>query len=228
MTIAWKYGSYQHDEGECQVSIQRTNTHSDAGVRNKIVDKYVVTGRIHGTSASDLSNKIRAMQNAYAHDGKDFGLVGTAHIVSARDAIIRVAEGPSFPEGAGGQYTTYRDFTVTIEAIQQSQTAGKSSRTYSETITVSGGGPRYVFIEVLNGPPQKQMPVSQTVCIVTQEGQATSPSSHPSPASQLYPGAIMEAPVIRKNRVQLINGVPSEPYTTSWSYRFGSPSRVNI
>jgi hypothetical protein len=228
MSITWQYGSYQHDEGECQVQINRVNTHTDSGVRTKVVDRYTVTGRIHGTSADDLSSKIRAMQNAYSYDNKSFGLSGTAHTVNARDAIIKVVEGPSFPEGAGGQYTTYRDFTIVIEASQTARNALGSSRTYSETITVSGGGPRYVFIEVLNGPPQKQMPVRQTVCVITQEGQATSPSSHPSAASPLFPGLLMESPTIRKNRPQLINGIPSEPYTTSWSYRFGSPTRVNI
>jgi hypothetical protein len=225
MAIAFQYGSYTHAVGECQVQIARRITRSANGTRSGYVDQYVVNGQLHADNVSALNSAIVSLKNAYASDGKSFGLRDTTAgklypFAESSQSVIRVVEGPSFPDGAGAEYTTYRTYRITIEAESQERV---DEGDFRESVTVSGGGPRYVLIEVLNGPPQKQLVVPYTVCTIVQEGSASSDVTYPPFAAPLLPDLQLVAPDVRYESPRLENGVLRD-YRTSWTYRFGTGS----
>ena len=231
MSIYFRYGTYSHQAGECRVSIARTATKGQDG--ETIIGhttRYTIDGVMHGSSASDFNAKLRALESAYSYDGKDFGLIdeaigATAHFVRASEAEVRVVEGPSYPEGGGGEYATGRTYQIVIEAKTGRTIQG--SYDFQESVTISGGGPRIVWLETLNGPPQQQMTALRTVCTITQEGQATSGTTWPPPSPPLFPGALVEMPTISRSSPQRLDTGRSTSFTTRWQYQFVLPSRAD-
>jgi hypothetical protein len=229
MSIYFQYGSYAHDPGECQVAIERTVKHSDNGSRVGYVDRYTVSGVMNVDSATDMNSKIAAIQNAYAQDGKDFGLYDSSAgrlnpFARANQAAVRVVNGPSFPEGGGAEAVTVRTYSVVIEAEYGVTVTGTAATTvrFREAITVSGGGPRKIYIELLNGPPQMQIPVAQTVCYIVHEGEALGQLTWPSPPPPILPGLLSENPTIRRGSPESWKGNHRENYPISWQYKFAA------
>ena len=231
MSIYFKYGNYAHDAGECQVTIARSaNKGQDGLTIIGYTTRYTVAGVIQGTSTSDITAKLRALEAAYAYNSKDFGLYDsatgqTAHWVRASASDVRVVEGPTYPKGDGAEYVTGRTYQIVIEA--QTGVTVPGLYDFSETVTISGGGQRVVWLETLNGPPQKQITALQTLCTVVQQGKASSATTWPPPASQLFPGSLMEMPTITYSSPQTLDTGRKINYQTSWNYQFGLPTRVN-
>ncbi|HTU27301.1 MAG TPA: hypothetical protein VMF30_17970, partial [Pirellulales bacterium] len=129
MSLYLQFGNYVHDQGECAITISRT-----ARVENGIVlgytERWDVQGRLQIVSSGNpvadrgqLSQRITALQQAYQQQGVDLGLYfddgapSVHYLQSSRSAGgTRVVRPPAFPTGQGAEYSTFRTFSLSVEA----------------------------------------------------------------------------------------------------------------
>lgn len=232
MDINLIYGSYSHESGECAVQWSADPIVKN-GTRTGVMYTIDIRGRLHGDTQAALSAAIMAMERAYAEDNRDIGLVysdgtRTAHYLSARSCRggVRVVRGPSYPVGDGGQYSTYRDYTITVEAEVSVDEDESGILEWAETVTEIGGGRQYGFLETLNGEPQEQILKQQTVYRATQVGEAVGAKSYPPPPPPIWASRFChdKSSVARTSprKVGTLKGEEYTEYRTSWNYVFES------
>ena len=233
------YGSYQHDDGEAAVSINRQAKETEAGIPYALTHTWQIQGQLQGTSTTEVRDKILALERAYAVWNRDLRLVasdGTVlHALPVAGSIsgVRVIQPPSFPDGTGAQYTTYRDYTIVVQAeypygpalFDPGSSGGYLLKRFSETVSFSGGGPKRTVIETINTPPIEQLVASHTAYRASQSGIAIGYLGYPPVnviAPPLWPRYLAEAPKISRKSAVVQNGVPTD-FEVSWSYEFLSP-----
>ncbi|OHB81789.1 MAG: hypothetical protein A2W31_06590 [Planctomycetes bacterium RBG_16_64_10] len=231
MDIHLIYGSHAHDSGECAVQWSADPIITN-GTRTGV--KYIVDvrGRLHGDTQAALTTAIAALESAYDQDNKDIGLLfsdgtRTAHYLSARSCrggtrVTRL----SYPLGDGGQYSTYRDYQITVEAEVAAEDDESGILEWSETVTQIGGGRQYGFLETLNGAPQEQILKQQTVYRATQQGEAVGAKKYPPPAPPIWASRFCndrsQVSHTSPRKVGTLKGEEYTEYRTSWSYVFES------
>lgn len=224
----FKYGNYTHETGEVTFSIEKNNEYSSGGILTAIVERWTIRGQIHADSVSALTAKLVALKNAYAVDNLSFGLyeddgTATAHTINhSKMEYVRVVNPPSFPESGGAEYTTFRNYTIQIEArYTTAAIAGIAVLSFSENISVTGGGPRVIWIETLNGPPQMQTTCEQTMYTATQSGRAVGRAAYPAPPAPLW--SLTQPPQIEYESPEQKTGEKTN-YGVRWQYQFQSGS----
>jgi hypothetical protein len=128
----------------------------------------------------------------------------------------------NFPKGAEkGEFANARHYEITVEAIYPNLVDGLLQ--FQETITLNGtGGPRYAYIEVLQGPPVRQTVCENTLIRATQSGHAIGLFSYPTVPQPLWPFYEDEpARQISKSGGQL-QGTFYSGYGVQWGYQFTS------
>jgi hypothetical protein len=129
---------------------------------------------------------------------------------------------PSFPRGQGAEYSTFRNYTIALEAEWLAPQA--TLLAWQETIRFQGGGPRFAYLEPINGQPVKQLLKQATTFKATQSGEAVGYAAYPLPALPIWPDA--EHTDRREIRYELPRrmGPPGNPtytqFKVSWSYSF--------
>ena len=238
------YGSYQHDDGEVTVSISRQAKETDAGIPYALTHTWQIQGQIQGASTTEVRDKILALERAYTFWNRNLRLVasdGTVlHELPVAGSIsgVRVIQPPSFPDGAGAQYTTYRDYTIIVQAeypygptlgiaggFLRGFAGGYLLKRFSETVSFSGGGPKRAIIETINTPPILQLVGAYTAYRATQSGIAVGYLGYPPVnviAPPLWPRYLMESPKITRKSAVMQNGIPTD-FEVTWSYEFASP-----
>ena len=233
-----RYGSYQHQENECEVLIDKSAVLSSAGIPIAHDVRWTINGCLFGDDPSDLTTKIRALEDAYSIPGQSLGLyidgTITAHSIPANssDAGCQVIAGPSYPEGNGAEYSTFRKYQIVIGATVPVE-AGKTDNilSFRESLQFSGtGGPLYTFLRTLNGPWQKQM-VSQTSTVTcVQSGSAIGYMYYPMAPGPIFPGDEHgdKRQTTRSSPQRMgLNGQSYRNFETSWQYVFESVSRLS-
>lgn len=232
-----KYGTYTHDDNECALVITKTNTLNDAGIPWKTTERWEISGQLNAASQSALTTALTALSTAYSTQGLDLtlyendGVTPSAHQIISSSTIggTRVVNKPQFPTSEGAEYTTYRKYTLAVEADYYTTAAGSNILAWEETLTFTGtGGPRTVIIELRNGPPQRQIVSQQTAVEVRQTGRAVGRLTYPRPSSPIWPGFENQwsrgvsygAP---KTFGEGTNRTLTE-YSTTWEYTFTAPS----
>ncbi|HTI51188.1 MAG TPA: hypothetical protein VL475_09560, partial [Planctomycetaceae bacterium] len=173
-----KYGSYAHDQNECAVVIAKRAIFSPRGDRQFVRETWHVTGIKHAASQSALTAALADLRIAYSINGLDVGLylddgaTLTDHALPSGATLggVRVTS-LDFPRGDGAEYSTFRTFHLTLEA--DFPDAAGSLLDYAESLNFEGtGGPRRVFLDVLEGLPQEQIGTQCTTYRATQQGRA--------------------------------------------------------
>lgn len=236
--IYLKYGSYSHDDSEAAVEISRSSLVSDNGQKYADRWRFVIDGVLHAADQSALDAAITALELAYATDGYDLGLyysdggaqVATHFLESAR-AIggVRIIE-YGYPDNGkqSAELSTFRTYRIVAEADFPNTSVGLLS--YNEVLTFEGGGPRFVFLQTLNGLPQRQQVAQATPFRVTQAGSAVGHLTRPLPNPPIWPQAEhrdqrrIERPTPRITRVG--GQVSYTEYPVSWSYVFESATEL--
>lgn len=235
-----KYGSYSHAANEAEIGITRTPLFNDGGQQWGCKETWRITGLLLGTSASDINTKCAALKAAYIDSGYSLGLYFddgtlTNHAMDSNltRGGLRVIEGVSFPVGDGTEGATQRTYSIVVEGEFPDTTIIGVS--WSETLSFEGGGPLYTHLQTLNGLPQKQLLCEATPYRVTQEGEAVGQFNYPLPAGPLWPGALKQAPSIRKRNPRRFGPLGNASYyefPITWQYVFesatplgGNPSR---
>jgi hypothetical protein len=237
MSMYLKFGGYVHDQGECAITISRTSR-VEHGIVVGYTERWNVQGRLQITSTGDpaadralLSARISALQLAYQQQNADLGLYfdngtpSTHFLQSARTAGgTRVTKPPEFPIGVGAEYSTFRNFALSVEADFLDSSIGLVS--WTESLSLTGGGPQFGYLLTLNGPPQKQLLRQQTTFRAMQQGEAIGLNSYPVAPAPLWPadehGELRNISQTLPERTGLGNSAVYHHFKTRWSYVFES------
>jgi hypothetical protein len=233
-----KYGNYAHALGEATIVIGVQPLFNEQGTRYAERERWEISGFLQASTTTALTAAINAMKAAYALPNQELGLyLGDGHTLSSHyirpsDTLagIRVISGPNFPQGRGAEYSTFRSYQIVLEADRPvDESAHDPDATllaWEETLTFTGGGPRFVYLQTLLGLPQKQIVAAATPFRVTQQGRAVGQSLYPPPATPLWPIAehVDDRKLTRKSpRASTPAGGPTE-YEVTWQYVFESES----
>lgn len=224
--MIFRYGNYSHADNEVTVDYQQQSVYSTRAARHLTRRTMTIEGKKHGTDVTDLTNELNLLILAYATDNRDavlFDNLGnrTAHLMLTSLALggVKVVKPPTFGTVVVGEYTTWRNFSITLEgdflALVENVLA------FQETITSTGtGGQRNVFLETISGLPQKQTVASRTVTSAIQTGSAVGVLSYPVPASPLFPAAEdQDQRVIERRSPLSLLGFKTE-FGVQWTYKY--------
>ena len=223
-----KFGAYQHSPHECAIVISKQAVYSPRGYRQFVRETWEITGWLQAANPSALTSAIAALRAAYSATGVDAGLyfddgvTPTDHVLASAQALggVRVVS-LDFPHGSGAEYSTFRSFRITLAADfpEGAPTLWEAS----ETVTFQGaGGPRRLFLETLDGPPQLQIVAAQTTYRAVQQGFATGAFAYPAVVPPLWPTEEhLHARRITYDAPQRY-GANLARYTASWHYQFES------
>jgi len=230
-----KYGTYSHASGECTLSsITREGLFTTNLQQYAVREKWTIDGRLQiadqGTAAANqaaMTTAITALKTAYNTNGRDLGFYDdsgnlTAHYITSKSATggVRIVQPPSFVEGRGAEYSTFRTYQIGIEAEFGFLIPGGSKLTsWSESVRFWGGGPKVTFLSCLTGPPQKQLVNQMTTFKASQTGRATALGIY-----QQAPGPLWPADELIDQRDGSLEIPPdsSNQRITTWEYQFES------
>lgn len=224
-----KYGNYQHSANEASVVISKEGLFSESGIARGVRERWQIQGRLQAADQAALGNAIAALTTAYSQQAQDVAFYldngqKTAHAINnaATAGGVRVVSPPSFPEGRGAEYSTFRNYAIVLEAELPDPAATLLS--WTEVLSFKGGGPQFGFLEPINGLPQKQWFKQFTSFRVAQSGQAVGLWGYPLPPAPLWPEA--EHVDQREVRYELPRRRGSggsatyAEFKVSWSYTF--------
>lgn len=228
MGMYFQYGSYIHAEAEVILSsISRSTEYSPRGEPILSRVSLAIQGVIQADSATLLGPKLDALETAYARHGQTAGLfqtggIRTTHFLPNGTALGGVrSSGVSYPDGEGVEYVTSRTYSVTLSADYPFN--GVTLLEFQETLSFVGTcGPRFVWLDTLNGPPEKQIVQQKTTQRVVQSGSALGYFNRPPPPPPLWPGNEHEKErqiVLTSPRIVFGRAVD---HGISWSYSFES------
>ena len=189
-----KYGSYQHDPSEVALMIDKEAILSPDGVQFAERIRWDIVGRIHASNQATVNAAVKALEAAYSRNNQDAGFymddgTPTAHVLINSQSLygVKVVRPPRFPQGDGGEFSTFRNYQISLEAEYPTTTDGVLMG-YEETIQFRGtGGSKWRLRETLNTVPQIQFIKQATVIHVIQQGRAEAVGAYPYPPNPIWP-----------------------------------------
>lgn len=236
-----RYGSYTHPVGEVEVIITSSAERSDRGLLLGLRERWTIRGFLQAADQDALTTAINSLKSAYSQDDQTLSLIydtggTTAHSVVPSNTMggIKIISPVSFPVGKGAEYSTYRQYEVILEAIiVNSVTLSGTARTeeYDESIAyTSTGGPRFVYLNTLQGTPVKQFVNQQTTQGLVQQGRAVGRYAYPTPSQPIWPDAEhVDLRQISYEAPQRTGNIGSQftQWAVSWSYVFESAQELS-
>lgn len=241
-----KYGTYTHADGECEVIRDLTREYSAASEVLAVRRVWTINGRLEAANAAALVVAKKALEAAYSRPYQDFTLYfadGTLHDALKNQGSttgVLITRGPAYPVGRGAEGGTFLSYTIIATASYEltetanpgggggtpangEGTAPNRIESWSETVTQSGGGPRYAVIETIDGISVRQKTNQRTKVRITQQGQATGRKIYPIPPAPLYPNFLNPAETSVSQVSPRQEGQGATGYTTTWSYVMEGP-----
>ena len=222
-------------------------TFNAGGQTLEVRRRWAINGQLHGDDSAAVITAKRNLEIAYARQFKDL-VLWLDDDVTIHDALrntgsttgVRVISGPNWPTGKGAEGGTYLTYSIIVEAAYEwyqpanPQGAGSSGdahessdparlESWTETITTSGGGPRYGMVEVVDGPPVRQKLNGTTVTRIVQSGSAKARRSKPIAPGPIEPAWENEAERSVSETSPTGVGQQSTGYQTSWTYVMEGP-----
>lgn len=219
-----KYGSYAHEDNEISLSISKSAIFSEFKTAVGYTETWEVRGVKQASTTAAVGTALQTMLNAYSTNGYDLILYdsdGTTprHVLASgpsRDGVK--ITNFSYPEGTGAEYSTFRTFSFTASADYY---ADLGLYSYQESFEFSGGGPQFIVIPTLIGPPIKQLIRQQTPFRCIQSGSSVGIGAHGAVPQPIFP----DSEHIDQRQIRF--GTPESGfsmYPMSWVYVFESPS----
>jgi hypothetical protein len=217
-----RYGNYSHDPGETAVTIQRQGIFSAAGKSEGVRERWDIQGRLQAGSQTTVGIAINGLQLAYNKQGQDISLRFddgdiTRHSMfsSQTRSGTTVTTPPSFPSGPS-EYSTFRNYTITVEGTLPNNNAGLLS--YGETFNWTGtGGAVFRFLQGVSGAPEQQMTQQRSTAMLVQSGVAVGLYAYPNPPNPIMPTF---EHVERRRIVRSLPPNNSGHWRVTWSYTF--------
>jgi hypothetical protein len=196
-------------------------------------ERWDISGMLFGDDVAALNTAIALLEASYSISGGSIYLLDnnaaeTVHQLATSNTIggVQIVQPPSFPEGRGAEFTTFRQYRISVEAMKPTGNPESAIISFNETLTFNGGGPRDVFHELRNGSPFKWRVSEQTVYTATQAGSAVGYGGYPFYPSPIWPDAEDQPSRQRSPGSPKTMGVGSTrrrvEFPISWSYRFHS------
>lgn len=227
-----QYGPYRHALAECLLSISRRPKQSPSGTVIGYFERWDISGEVQAASSAALTAVIQSLETAYGFNGRDAtlylsdGVTPSAHRLISADSVngVQVVQPVQFPNGTGGEYSTYRSYQLALEAefATDDDTATSNLTSFQETISITGnGGPKHVIIECLNARPVRQITLAATMIRAQQSGTASASTFYPTPPGPLWPQWLLNDSVT----ITKVGPIGTQSnFTTNWSYSFESSS----
>lgn len=226
-----KYGSYTVPSGQAWVAFTKAPKYNDGGIQFAETHRWAITGILlnSGGDPYAFTATINALVNAFAVNNQNIyllqndGVTPTSHSILTANTLggTRVVE-KTFPDARNGAYVTNYVWGAVVEADVLTGYSGLQS--FFETVQWVGGGPRFIMLETLNGPSQKQWVQDQTPYKATQSGTAIGFASYPVPPSPLWPYAQHQgdSPFTMKSprRTGPLGAAKYTDWEINWSYVF--------
>ncbi len=157
--MIYKYGSHAHQNNEVALTVAKRVVESERGERLSTIITHTLEGFLKADTQAELTAEIVALEKAYEKNGVSAGLfydngsTKTPHYIDKNSSFggMRVIEGPSYPDGTGAEYATYRTYRIVLQA--EVAEAEENVTDFREKVTFSGGGPKIVFQQPIIGPP---------------------------------------------------------------------------
>ncbi len=230
-----KYGNYQHAAGEVVLTgITSESMATENAVVFAIKERWDLMGRLdiadQGSAAANqaaMTVALDALKAAYSVNGRDIGFYDdsdklTSHSIqsSATRSGVIVAVPPSFPDGRGAEYSTFRTYTIAVEAERPFEEGG-GLLSWMEAVSFRGtGGPTWGFLVPIVGAVQQQLLTQRSTQFATQRGRAVGNGAYVVPPAPIWP--VNEHEELR----EITREVPpssSSQRITNWTYVFESP-----
>lgn len=227
MSIFVRYGNYSHAEGEVEYSVSNQVLLTAREVAYAYRTRVQMRGLLMGSDPADMDQKVRALKAAYSrsdrnwlvmHDGQPLDIS-----IYANQCIsgVTVEGGVAFPNNKGAVYVTHVPYEITLTADVAIDDTANTLRSFEESLSFSGGGPRYLHIETATGFPVKQIGRRFTVYKATQQGSAVGLYRRPDVPRPIWPRDLVENPDYSIDGGNLRGSVVTD-LTTTWNYRFES------
>lgn len=226
------YGSYAHAENDAAVSIQSQKVFNDAEQSIEVRHVWTITGQLHADNQADLRTAIALLESAYSVDYLDLTLLDNSGAVAhsllnaGSTTGVRITQPPSYPKGDGAEYSTFRSYSIVAEATYNYAAPVSSLVSFSETVSIRGGGPVYAVVETVEGPAERQKIRNFSACRATQSGQAVGRFDYPPVPAALFPDFLKEDPVITRTGPDKVGPNTLQNYKVSWQYEFESPTQL--
>jgi hypothetical protein len=224
------YGSYTHADNELRVQTQRRYNYSTQGPWKSYTETLRLRGQLQGDSTGAVDVLMKALQDGYKIQGKTFSFLmpglSTSIYLDNSKAIggVRVVDGPNFEDDLKAEFTTYRNYNLTIEA--DFINTDLQFLAWEESIDFEGGGPRDLFLQTLKGLPQKQRVADNVTYKAVQRGSAVGYRAYPNPATPLWPLDEHRDQRRSAKKPPKRAGPVGDPYYTEygieWEYKFES------
>lgn len=232
-------GGYTHDDNSVWISplvIRRVP--SQRGRNMLLQHRWGVHGVLIGTSQSQLTTKIAALETGYRNITGDVVLkdnsgADSAHKIVYAQAVNGIRASITYPGsfagggwGSGTEYTYVRYFVGQIEADVLS--IEDNILLYHQTMQFSLGGAGYKVLEAFTGPPQVQFTKVQSKFWAIQRGMGIGAFSNPNP-----PAPLVAAPVdpdrswVDFGTPQIQGSLRNIGFPTRWSYFYEAPFPLN-
>jgi len=231
-TLQLAYGNYVHAVGECELKFDRIALSGDSG--NPYAERISVeiAGVLVGDGVRDMNVKCANLIAAYSRNGFDFQVIdenGTLQrlsIISSQTlAGVQIVAPPSFPTNKDAAYVTYLPYRIALTADVPIYNPETVLVKWQESLSFSGGGPEFVYLETRFGRPQKQGPTRNKVYKAVQEGSAVGLYITPTAPDQIWPQSLMRAPKIRSIGGRLVGAGSNRRYMYKglrWRYEYES------
>lgn len=225
-----RYGNYIHPIAEAGVTTARTILRNQGDEAYGYQEEWHIQGMLQAPTQPALTAAIQAMQAGYATQGQAIGLFldnGTPSALGVNvnqtigNAGVRVVRGPSFADHPG-VYSTYVFYTIDISF--QVPYVTDCWLSFTETLSLDGGGSRWAYLNTLAGNPQAQLLNAVVAQKVVQEGSAVGFRSYPQPMGPLLPA--YEHTDLRRirrkspKRIGPIGRPAYQEFEVTWSYTF--------
>lgn len=221
-----RYGVYTHGADEVSLTVSKSALLGPTGQRYGQRITWAIDGRLIADDTAAVVTAKRQLESAYDRDGQDFTFTdsnGTvAHSMQSAGSLsgVVIDEPPSFPDGTGAQLSTYLDYRI-VAHCDYGFTAGENPlKSFTETLSFAGGGPRRAVVECTNALPQEQVLSLATAYRCTQSGAAVGLLAYPPIPGPIFPGKEEVAGSDRSfGSPRYVNGVYTD-WPVSWSYLF--------
>lgn len=190
-----KWGSYAHAQDEVGIRIHKRSIFDTFGRRMGMVHNWHIIGAVHGTSQSDLTTKLNALETAYDSDYLDLklflndGTTETTHVLN-NSAVFGGTHvtGFGYMDGPWKMQLEYANLRTFWAMIQGEIRTGTGQYAWKERVRIKGtGGPKFRYMPRLVGQPIQQTLQTETSFYYIQEGSAVGREAYIAPPGPLYP-----------------------------------------
>jgi len=229
-----KLGNYSFATNDPELTTHHVHLPSPLGTK---MIKEVTThfrGVLLSTDGTQntLNTQVQNLINALNTDNQDLifllndGSTRSVHSINTRDTMrgIKITD-ISFPQGDRGEMGAFRsyEFTAKAEFIVGSRIGYWS---FMESISVFGGGQKWVLMPALTGSPQKQILQQQTPYGAIQQGEATGILGYPPVPRPLWTDYYHSDQSSADKRTPQFQQNQNMQYPISWRFVFEAATNV--